>query len=209
MIKQESSSKRHIKARDDGKATKALLIDCAGKLIAEHGTSKVTAKEVCAMAKANPASVNYHFGGRKGLYLAVLEEVHYHLLSLDSLAKLQQADLTPQEKIEEFLRIFQENVFAENSWQVRVWARELLNPSPFIEQVIAEMACPKFTIVTELFSEFTGYKKEDIRLCSYMLHVMAPYMLLFLAGEAPIAKLLPVTFPRKLLLEQLNTMSFN
>ena len=37
--------------------TKALIIDCAGNLIAKYGYTKVTGKNICEKAKVNMAAV--------------------------------------------------------------------------------------------------------------------------------------------------------
>ena len=57
--------------RMDGRETEEKIIECAGQLIAEKGFASVTSKEICRAAGVNLAAVNYHFGSRDGLYLAV------------------------------------------------------------------------------------------------------------------------------------------
>lgn len=189
--------------REDGKATKALIIECAGKLIAEHGYAKTTSKSICEKANTNIAAVNYHFGGRDGLYISVLEEVHNHLINVDKLAQLWSSDLSPRDKLEAFLDIYI-SALEENSWHVKVWAREILNPSPFINQIVTKEALPKFRIVTKIFSEYTGISPEDPKLYSCILSVMSPFILLFLAtNNNTLLKVLPVKYSRKELLAHL------
>ena len=60
--------------REDGEETKARLIECAGRLIADQGFDRTTSKDICRLAGTNLAAVNYHFGSREGLYKAVLLE---------------------------------------------------------------------------------------------------------------------------------------
>ena len=45
----------------------------AARLFAERGFNKVTVREICVAAKANVASVNYHFGDKAGLYKEIVE----------------------------------------------------------------------------------------------------------------------------------------
>ena len=40
------------------KETKALIIDCAGSLIAKYGYAKVTSKSICEKAKVNMAAMS-------------------------------------------------------------------------------------------------------------------------------------------------------
>ena len=42
----------------------------AARLFAERGFARVTVRDICRKARANVAAVNYHFGGKHGLYTA-------------------------------------------------------------------------------------------------------------------------------------------
>lgn len=166
-----------IPKREDGKETRALIIECAGNLIGNLGYEKVTSKAICQMAKVNMAAVNYHFGSRDGLYLAVLEEVHNYFISLDALQRLYASDCTSKEKIERFFDFFLESVLDEKSWHVKVWAREVLAPSSFVKQVLSEQALPKISVVMKIFSEYTGLAEDDPKLYTCYLSAMSPLMM--------------------------------
>src|SRR6476659_9682704 len=58
----------HHAAESDDLETRERLIDVSARLFAERGFSKVTVREICQRAHANVAAVNYHFGGKTGLY---------------------------------------------------------------------------------------------------------------------------------------------
>ena len=166
-----------IPKREDGKETRALIIECAGNLIGNLGYEKVTSKAICQMAKVNMAAVNYHFGSRDGLYLAVLEEVHNYFISLDALQRLYASDCTSKEKIERFFDFFLESVLDEKSWHVKVWAREVLAPSSFVKQVLSEQVLPKISVVMKIFSEYTGLAEDDPKLYTCYFSAMSPLMM--------------------------------
>ena len=84
--------------RMDGRETGEKIIECAGQLIAEKGFASVTSKEICRAAGVNLAAVNYHFGSRDGLYLAVLENVQQYLIELQQLIDLYESDLYTADK---------------------------------------------------------------------------------------------------------------
>ena len=47
--------------REDGAETKARLIQCAGRLIADQGYDRTTSKDICRLAGVNMAAVNYRW----------------------------------------------------------------------------------------------------------------------------------------------------
>lgn len=132
-------------SREDGRETKARIIEVAGPLFAQHGYDGTTSKEICQKAGVNMAAVNYHFGSRDGLYVAVLEEVQDYLVNVDVLKKLAQQEGSPRQKLERFVDYFIEDAFRRNDWHVRVWIQELLHPSPYIQNIISQRACPNST----------------------------------------------------------------
>jgi AcrR family transcriptional regulator len=49
------------------------LLDAAGRLFARHGVAEVSLRRVASEAGVTPAMVHYYFGGKAGLYDAMLE----------------------------------------------------------------------------------------------------------------------------------------
>lgn len=58
-----------------GEATRDRLIEAGFGQFSERGYGGVTTRQLSAAAGANLAAIAYHFGGKKGLYHAVLERV--------------------------------------------------------------------------------------------------------------------------------------
>ncbi len=52
----------------DGNTTRLHILETAGRLFAAQGFAESTSKEICTRAGTNMAAINYHFGGRDGLY---------------------------------------------------------------------------------------------------------------------------------------------
>ncbi|HEY4372258.1 MAG TPA: CerR family C-terminal domain-containing protein [Burkholderiales bacterium] len=176
-------------ARTDGAATRARIIEAAGQLFAEHGYADTTSKAVCERAQTNIAAVNYHFGSRDGLYLALLEEVHQRLMSIDYLTGLADSALPAEEKLGQFIDGLAPIVINGQSWHTRLWARELFAPSPLLPQVMREQTMPKFNILLRIISEITGIPARDPALTRCMLNIMAPCIMLLIIRrnvESPI-----------------------
>jgi AcrR family transcriptional regulator len=58
--------------RWDAAATRAALLSAGAALFAEDGFDGVTTAAVAARAGVNKALISYHFGGKRGLYQAIL-----------------------------------------------------------------------------------------------------------------------------------------
>lgn len=54
-------------------STKDLIVEAAIQILGRDGYQKLTARNVAAEAGTNVASVNYYFGGKQGLLLAVYD----------------------------------------------------------------------------------------------------------------------------------------
>lgn len=84
--------------RSDGRSTRAVVLEAAGKVFAERGFAEATSKEICERAGTNGAAVNYYFGGKEGLYEEVLIEAHRQMLSLEDLNRIIASEATPGRK---------------------------------------------------------------------------------------------------------------
>lgn len=63
------------------------LIAAATPLFAKKGLNGVSTREVARAAGVNISMISYHFGGKAGLYEAVLRDVFAGLLEMAELAK--------------------------------------------------------------------------------------------------------------------------
>lgn len=192
--------------------TKSIIINCAGELIAKYGYDRVTSKSICEKAKVNIAAINYHFGSYDGLYIIVLKEVHKYLLSIEELSELYLDNLTAKEKIERFIDIFIENYLNKNNWYINVWVREIINPTPFIEQILSQEAVPKLNIVSKIFSEYTNIPSSDPMLYSCIINSISPFMVIFLTHNTTkmidVEKMIGIKSSRKELISNLKKFIF-
>lgn len=56
-----------------GEETRATLIDTGARLFAQYGYNAVSIRTLAAEAGVNLATVSYHFGGKAGLYEAIVQ----------------------------------------------------------------------------------------------------------------------------------------
>ncbi len=55
------------------------LIEAAGELAADKGFANVSTRAIAAKAGANISSIHYHFGGKEGLFEAVVRRISDHI----------------------------------------------------------------------------------------------------------------------------------
>lgn len=99
--------------------SRQALLDAARDLFARREFAAVSLRQIAARAKVNPAMVHYHFGGKDGLYGAMLEERFAPLL--------QQLELLPAERptLAQFLESYV-RMLAANPWLPNLVVREVL-----------------------------------------------------------------------------------
>ena len=178
--------------RRDGDITRAHILEIAGQLFAERGFANTTSKLICTQAKTNTAAVNYHFGSYGGLYLAVLQEVHQRLLSLDYLTALANSALPARDKLAQFIESLLYDLLEQRSWHTRLWARELITPSPHAAEAIQSYALPKFDVINRLVADVTGLALETPSLQRCVLSVMSPCMVLLVVSHELDTPLTPI-----------------
>lgn len=185
------SRKKH--SREDGEATRRHILSTAVRLFAEHGYADTTSKMICREAGVNIAAVNYYFGSRDDLYRAVLDDVHEHIVNEREMAVITSADLPVREKLERVLDAYIATAYNGQSWYARIWARELMAPSPLGGVDFLTSTLSKERSIGSLLSELTGIPREDPALQSCIITVMAPYLLM-LCVQRDMARTLTTVF---------------
>lgn len=150
--------------------TRDAIMEAAGKIFAEEGYPKATVRDICRQAGANIAAINYHFGDKKGLYLAVLK--HYQELSFQTYPPNLGIEKTqrPEEKLKAFIRSFLMRIMDEGrpAWFGKLLAREFTQPTWAFDILVKETIRPSFEILTSIVAALLskGAKEREVRLCS-------------------------------------------
>ena len=88
----------------DAVATRQSLVDAAAALFADRGFDGAKVDEIARRAGVNKAMISYHFGGKKGLYNAILADDFGWML--EKLAELDREPLPADVKLARFISIF-------------------------------------------------------------------------------------------------------
>ncbi|CAN5293042.1 CerR family C-terminal domain-containing protein [soil metagenome] len=186
--------------RSDGVATRARILESAGQLFERHGFAATESKAVAEHAGVDTASINYHFGGRDGLYRAVLAEAHDRFIGLEDLARIARDDLAPEERLEALIAMLVERISSQAGWGWVLLSREVLTPSGHLAAALKQESLPKVDILLQIISEITGIPGSDPVIFCCLVSVIAPCAMLLLTRNEP----LPLNDPlNRMPLEQL------
>src|SRR5262245_22816328 len=100
-----TAARRRAKARDP-QGTRRALKEAATALFARRGFAGATADVIARRAGVNKAMINYHFGGKRGLYSAIVRESFAALL--ERLRRAVDAAASPSEQLRSYIAAFAE-----------------------------------------------------------------------------------------------------
>jgi AcrR family transcriptional regulator len=155
--------------RTASEQTRKRLLDAAREVFSQHSFQGATIREICRLADANVAAVNYHFGSKDGLLAEAL--------NFAPLAALQKANAKlsecPKQRLRLFLRDFMVMLLDEKnpSSQCRIMARELADPTPALDKIVREAIAPLHGFLAKLVREIVGDKigEAEIRRCVHSI----------------------------------------
>jgi AcrR family transcriptional regulator len=151
--------------------TKKKILEAAGPIFGKAGFESATVREICTQAGVNVAAVNYHFGYKKGLYLATLE---YWLKRVTRKYPLElgwERSSSPEERLKIFVSQFVSRIHEAHhgkvSWFRNLIMMELIKPSEGLDIVIREVAKPSLAVLSGIAGELMGKgaTEKTIRLC--------------------------------------------
>lgn len=139
------------------------LLAAAGEIFARRGYDAATVAEITRAAGTNVASVNYHFGDKLTLYLAVLR--HSLPPPPDSSAARVTRKLPPEQQLTAFIVEFVHALIGEGrpSWGARIMAREIAQPTAALPEVIDEVMRPRYERLRVIVAAYLGERPTSER----------------------------------------------
>src|SRR5919106_326988 len=153
------------------RATEKRLLEAAGEIFAEHGYRAATVRQICEKAGANVAAVNYHFGDKEGLYLAVLRSVpDLHAEKYPSRRGLD-GNATAEARLRAYVDSLLHRVFdpGRPGWHAKIIAREMVEPTRALDSLLEEVARPLHRELAGIVRQLLGAEADDddeVRLCA-------------------------------------------
>jgi AcrR family transcriptional regulator len=138
--------------------TRQRLLEAAGEVFAEQGFRSATVRDICSRAGANGAAVHYHFGDKAGLYREVLAHAFQAALELYPPDLGLGPSAKAEQKLFAFVHSFLLRILSEGvpAWLGKIMAREMIEPTEALEQIVAQTGRPLFDRLLAIVRELTG-----------------------------------------------------
>lgn len=145
----------------DSARTRHAMIEAAGKLFAKHGYDSVTVRQIVAEAKVSLSALNYHFGDKRTLYREVLSSACDSGQDWDSLGPAA-ATMPARQALRVVATLSLNDYVGEGfDWRIKLFERELLDPSEAFHEVIRHRLLPDFRNICAILAAVTGRQAED------------------------------------------------
>lgn len=155
------------KKRKDGDKTYKRILRSACRIFADKGYWHSTVAEICKKADTNIASINYHFGDKKNLYV---EAWNYSFTR--SLAKYPPdggipEGASPEEKLCGRIKALLKRALDKKNLEFAFMYKELANPSGLLDSVMEKSIKPLRDNMAKLIRVLIGIPAPDnvVTLC--------------------------------------------
>ena len=142
--------------------TRDRLLKAAERQFAERGFKRVTVRDICRAARANVAAVNYHFGGKEGLYREVLGLATEVVRSTTDAGRKAGEGCPPEEKLRRYFSVFLQKALAPGHENLHhLIQREIDDPTAALDRFVEEAVRPRVEYLASIVAEMTGRDRSD------------------------------------------------
>ena len=143
------------KKRGKARSTRVRLLKAASRVFTRKGYRDATIAEISERAGANIASVNYHFGGKRKLYVAV-----WHHLFQESLRRVPPdggvpENAPPEERLRGRIRALIQRITGPDN-TFTIMDREFSNPTGLLDSPLKKAIGPLRAKMLALVGELSG-----------------------------------------------------
>jgi TetR/AcrR family transcriptional regulator, regulator of cefoperazone and chloramphenicol sensitivity len=146
---------------EDEKSVREKVLDAAGDVFGRKGYKAATIREICRTAGVNVASINYYFGGKQALYRTVVTDLLSRTFARYPVDEGINAGSSPKDRLRAFIRSALRRLLSPGGLsgypgKGQLVARELVDPSPFLDDMVDEFIRPTAAILSAIISELLG-----------------------------------------------------
>jgi TetR/AcrR family transcriptional regulator, regulator of cefoperazone and chloramphenicol sensitivity len=136
--------------------TRQRILGAAERLFAAHGYDGTSIRAIVARAHVNQAAINYHFGGKDGLYREVLRDAFRALTEHQLAHAAETKAMSREQALEEFVRRQLWPLLSrdELSRHLRIFNWETVRPTAVFRKLLSEEAAPFVGLAVDLVRRF-------------------------------------------------------
>jgi TetR/AcrR family transcriptional regulator, regulator of cefoperazone and chloramphenicol sensitivity len=158
--------------REDSARTRGRLIAAASEVFAKKDYNTATIAEICSLAGANLAAVNYHFGDKETLYREAWRHAFREGVKAHPIGRGLGESAPPAERLKALIRAFVLRSVDENDREFLIMHREVSNPTGLLEEVIETELLPMQERMEAIVKDLLGPAASDERVRHCALSVM-------------------------------------
>jgi AcrR family transcriptional regulator len=145
--------------------TRERIVEAAGQIFAERGFDGTTVRDICQLAEANVAAVNYYFGDKQRLYIEAVVRAHRWRMERATLPDWD-ASTPAQQRLADFIETFLRRIRTgpEGTWHTRLIMREMMNPNEACAELVQSSIRPQFEILQSILRELLPDDISDEKL---------------------------------------------
>jgi AcrR family transcriptional regulator len=152
------------------KETFRRILESAASEFARHGFAATRIRDIVDAAGVNLAAVNYHFGGKEGLYRATLALLARRTQDEVPREATEVRRLPPEDQLRIFTHVMLSRFLAgaQAAPMARILAHELLDPTPAFDELMRDVAGPQFDRLSDIIARLLGPRAsaDDVALAS-------------------------------------------
>lgn len=152
--------------------TKERLLAVARETFAARGVKEATVREICAKAGANVAAVNYHFGGKEKLFIAVLADFLKGAQDMYPTHMGLPVDAPVKDRLKAYIRslLFKLVGTGDPLYEKlgQLFTAEMLDPSESFGVIAEQFIMPQHQVLVDIVREMLPPGAEDrtVHLCA-------------------------------------------
>jgi len=156
---------------EDQDARNRLLL-AATEICAESGFRSASVRKICERAGVNLAMVNYYFGTKDELYLAVIKRASERGF-METLNTASDPAVSAPQRLGQIIELLLTNMLSEGpeSDVAKLFTWELVEPTPGLAYIVETLVRPLNDAIQALVHEISPHelRDEQARLCTFSI----------------------------------------
>jgi TetR/AcrR family transcriptional regulator, regulator of cefoperazone and chloramphenicol sensitivity len=152
------------------------ILAAAEQVFGHKGYNAATVREICQAARVNLAALNYYFGSKEALYRTVVTDLLARAIEAYPADMGTGSEIDPEQRLELFIRAMLHRLLGPGGLsgyqsQGRLLARELADPSPVLDTLVADHIRPQAAILGRIITALIGPQAtyEQVMKCAFSI----------------------------------------